>query len=759
MANQFSAQQQQELVNGISQALQQGISPQEIVQTLVKMGIPQEQAVGVLQQIMQQMQGGASQQQAAMRYGGIPRAAMGMQMSPEFGTGMIQTMPNVQSFPSYNSYKTAYNQYIDQLGAAMQTTIPDLSGMGGEDAGSTLDVISQEEYDKIMKDNPEMVISIPTPVAPGDSDKNVIISTAVENMEPEEEVKQKIQNLENPTNNSSAWGPLDYIGIGSVGLVGAVGGGYYGYKGYKGLQRRFGKVPEINLSNLTPKEREAFMKTVDAVKARITQQGYYTKKDINDLVSNGIPRQEAEAFVEGMLTKKEKKSANRKAGQPGGPGAPDNSADVEAARQQRQAESLQMAKDEVTGWGKKYADILADPNASVAEKELAKKYFEDPVKFFQSAVATNPTDQLYIDALDQHVAAAREGFLPTAPTIVGPVYPGYMPAPTVVTPEQLGQTKEYLQAKAQARAGDNAALNALNAARAVQQGDLRLVIPGQSYTPKKAGVPARPSGKKFERQKMRGRQVVIPESIIDVVGGGKYKGKVKVDYGKMKRNPRVKLKGGGEYSDTYSAGVFYNMGGYVPEYAASAYGVRDLPQFEMGSYYDDDTYAYMPSQEELAAAQMMYGNPFAPSPLAKFVYPQTYADGGAAMGMSPEEQQMMMMQQQEAAQQPQGAGGGQEEQIIQAVAEMIQQGAQPQEILQQLVQAGVPQEMAVQVIQMVMEQMQGGAQQMTPEQAPPMPMQKYGGSKKRNSMVGREMDVTPQQMEELRRKGVKFEII
>jgi hypothetical protein len=120
---------------------------------------------------------------------------------------------------------------------------------------------------------------------------------------------------------------------------------------------------------------------------------------------------------------------------------------------------------------------------------------------------------------------------------------------------------------------------------------------------------------------------------------------------------------------------------------------------------------------------------------------------------------MMMMQQQEAAQQPQGAGGGQEEQIIQAVAEMIQQGAQPQEILQQLVQAGVPQEMAVQVIQMVMEQMQGGAQQMTPEQAPPMPMQKYGGSKKRNSMVGREMDVTPQQMEELRRKGVKFEII
>jgi hypothetical protein len=201
------------------------------------------------------------------------------------------------------------------------------------------------------------------------------------------------------------------------------------------------------------------------------------------------------------------------------------------------------------------------------------------------------------------------------------------------------------------------------------------------------------------------------------------------------------------------------MGGYVPEYAASAYGVRDLPQFEMGSYYDDDTYAYMPSQEELAAAQMMYGNPFAPSPLAKFVYPQTYADGGAAMGMSPEEQQMMMMQQQEAAQQPQGAGGGQEEQIIQAVAEMIQQGAQPQEILQQLVQAGVPQEMAVQVIQMVMEQMQGGAQQMTPEQAPPMPMQKYGGSKKRNSMVGREMDVTPQQMEELRRKGVKFEII
>ena len=62
--------------------------------------------------------------------------------------------------------------------------------------------------------------------------------------------------------------------------------------------------------------------------------------------------------------------------------------------------------------------------------------------------------------------------------------------------------------------------------------------------------------------------------------------------------------------------------------------------------------------------------------------------------------------------------GGQEEQIMQMVAGMLQQGASPEEVVQQLVSQGVPQEMAVQAIEMVMQQSQGQEQMMPQEQAP-----------------------------------------
>lgn len=72
------------------------------------------------------------------------------------------------------------------------------------------------------------------------------------------------------------------------------------------------------------------------------------------------------------------------------------------------------------------------------------------------------------------------------------------------------------------------------------------------------------------------------------------------------------------------------------------------------------------------------------------------------------------------AQQPQG-GGGQEE-IMQQVAQMLQQGMAPEEIVGQLVQMGVPQEQAIQIVQMIVQQMQGQQQapQEAPQQAPPM---------------------------------------
>jgi hypothetical protein len=163
----------------------------------------------------------------------------------------------------------------------------------------------------------------------------------------------------------------------------------------------------------------------------------------------------------------------------------------------------------------------------------------------------------------------------------------------------------------------------------------------------------------------------------------------------------------------------------------------------------------------------MYHNPFEePSGLRKFVY----ADGG----MSPEEAAMMEQQQGQQAP-PQQGGGAQDaqmQQLVQEVAQALQQGADPEQVMQQLVQEGVPQEVAQQIIQMVMEQLQGGAQQQAPpqeamQQQPPMRM--YGGGDSFNYggmyanggqfQVGQEMDVTPAQLEELRRQGIEFKII
>lgn len=179
---------------------------------------------------------------------------------------------------------------------------------------------------------------------------------------------------------------------------------------------------------------------------------------------------------------------------------------------------------------------------------------------------------------------------------------------------------------------------------------------------------------------------------------------------------------GGAYTGTWNANQGFDVGGaYIPDYASSAYG---LPQFEMGA--------------------------------------PIYADGG----MSPEE--AMMMQQQQGS-----APMDQQQQIVQAVMQMLQQGMDPNQIMQQLVQGGVPPQMAQQVLMMVMEQIQGGqggmgggepngAQQ---PMAPVSPEQGMEGMQMPEGMArggmtpGWEGEVTMEQLEDLRRKGIKFDII
>ena len=67
-----------------------------------------------------------------------------------------------------------------------------------------------------------------------------------------------------------------------------------------------------------------------------------------------------------------------------------------------------------------------------------------------------------------------------------------------------------------------------------------------------------------------------------------------------------------------------------------------------------------------------------------------------------------------------GQSGGQE-QLMQKVAQALQQGANPKEIMQQLIQMGMSQEQAGTLIQVIMQQVQGGQQQ-----ASPIPRAQYG---------------------------------
>ena len=52
----------------------------------------------------------------------------------------------------------------------------------------------------------------------------------------------------------------------------------------------------------------------------------------------------------------------------------------------------------------------------------------------------------------------------------------------------------------------------------------------------------------------------------------------------------------------------------------------------------------------------------------------------------------------------------QAEQLVQEVAGHLQQGANPEEIMQALVQQGVPQDMAQQIVQAAMQMVQGGGE-------------------------------------------------
>lgn len=94
------------------------------------------------------------------------------------------------------------------------------------------------------------------------------------------------------------------------------------------------------------------------------------------------------------------------------------------------------------------------------------------------------------------------------------------------------------------------------------------------------------------------------------------------------------------------------------------------------------------------------------------------------------------------------------QQIMQGVATMLQQGAQPEQIAKQLVEMGIPQEQVVQIIQTVMQQLQGGQEGQEEPQQQPMRYggYAYGGNAEEDE-ESYEADLNEDEIAELRRGG------
>jgi len=114
--------------------------------------------------------------------------------------------------------------------------------------------------------------------------------------------------------------------------------------------------------------------------------------------------------------------------------------------------------------------------------------------------------------------------------------------------------------------------------------------------------------------------------------------------------------------------------------------------------------------------------------------------GRKRKGQLTEQEEMGMAQMgMQAPQQGAPQQGGQQEQLMQMVAQALQQGASPEEIMQKLVEMGIPEEQAMQVVQMVAEQLQGGGEEEAQQQMPPEMQQQ---------MMQQMQQQAPQQMQQ-----------
>lgn len=196
-------------------------------------------------------------------------------------------------------------------------------------------------------------------------------------------------------------------------------------------------------------------------------------------------------------------------------------------------------------------------------------------------------------------------------------------------------------------------------------------------------------------------------------------------------NPMATAKKGGQLYMTFQGGGATNQmgaGSSLPKYEMGAGSpvqqalLRDsqhygLPTAKDGGFFTPEKLTGSTENEELYNKPNNFLN-YLRDMSANTVVQNSL--GRRRKGQLTDEQEMGMAQMgmqapQEAAPQQ---GGNQQEQLIQMVAQALQQGASPEEVMQKLVEMGLPEDQAMQVVQMVAEQLEGSNQEDASQEMP-----------------------------------------
>ena len=115
--------QQEQIMQQVMQALQQGVPPEEVLGQLVQMGLPEQQAVQLIQAVMQQLQG--AQQQAPPQQGMAPEGMPPEGMVPE-GQPMMRTGGGLRKYQGDTGSSevpplTSFQQYLKDYPTAVGT--------------------------------------------------------------------------------------------------------------------------------------------------------------------------------------------------------------------------------------------------------------------------------------------------------------------------------------------------------------------------------------------------------------------------------------------------------------------------------------------------------------------------------------------------------------------------------------------------------------------------------------------------------------